>query len=160
MPSAKPLPAAPAIRVRVEKKQARFKRVREAKGPDSAIGEFFLLVAVTALENDVYIPVSIASGKKPTGFVYQIEGSTEGTISTTAISCGGAGITQVTLGTLLYSKIPAGKTATFRILIEIRGKIGSEYGIVINRIHYKLDPSDARYGKFEDDIAGKVLKFK
>lgn len=159
MPKAKPVVPEVALKVQVQKKQARFKRVRESKGPDSGIGEFFLLLQVTALKNDVYIPLSIASGKKPTGFVYQIEGTKEGTISTTSISCTGAGVTQITLGTILYCKIPAGKTAIFRILIEMRGKAGSEYSVTITRIHYKHDPSVARYEKFSETISGQRLRF-
>lgn len=148
-----------AIRVKVRKKQARFKRVREPKGPDTGIGEFFILLDITATKESAYVPLSIASGKKPTGFVYQIEGSKEGAIATTDISCSGAGITQVILGTIRYAKIPAGKTATFRIQIDMKGKVGSEYGVALTRIHYKLDPSDARYQKYEGTIAGKPLRF-
>ncbi len=159
MPKATPVVPEVALEVRVQKKQARFRRVRESKGPDSGIGEFFLLLDVTAENADVYIPLSIASGKKPTGFVYQIEGTKEGTISTTSISCSGTGVTQITLGTILYCKIPAGKTASFRILIEMRGKAGSEYTVAITRIHYKHDPSTARYEKFEKTIPGQRLRF-
>lgn len=159
MPKAIASLSGPAITVKVQKKQARFKRIREVSGPDVGAGEFFLLIEVTAGKEAVYVPLSIASGKKPTGFVYQIEGSKEGALVTTDLSCSGASITKVTLGTLLYAKIPAAKTATFRILIEIRGKIGGEYGVVINRMHYKFDPSDARYQKFESEIPSKFLKF-
>ncbi|MGB4076241.1 MAG: hypothetical protein WBK28_00865 [Minisyncoccia bacterium] len=147
------------MNVRVQKTQARFKRIRVPKGPDIGAGEFFLLVDITAPKETVYIPLSIASGKKPTGFVYQIEGTAEGTIVTTDISCKGAGVTQVTLGTIVYSKIPAGKTATFRILVEMRGRVGKAYGIIISRIHYKQSPSDARYQKFPADIHSSTLKF-
>lgn len=148
-----------SIKVRVQKTQARFKRIRNSQGPGGGVGEFFLLLDITAVQEAVYIPMSIASGKKPTGFVYQIEGTKEGTISTTDISCSGVGVTQVTLGTLLYCKIPAGATATFRVLIEMRGKVGKEYRIVINRIHYKHSPSDARYQKFLEEISTTTLKF-
>ena len=158
MKAAKPQVAEAGIQVKVQKKEARFKRIR-VPGPDAGIGEFFLLIDITAAGGDVYIPISIASGKKPTGFVYQIEGTKEGTISTTSISCKGVGVTQITLGTILYCKIPAGKTASFRILIEMKGKVGSEYGVAINRINYKRDPSDARYKQFLELLPGKYLKF-
>lgn len=158
MPVAKP-PATPAIKVKVQKKQARFRRVRDANSPHAGVGEFFLLLDVAAPKEDVYVPISIASGKKPVGFIYQIEGTKEGSISTTTISCSGAGVTQITLGTLLYAKIPAGKTATFRILIEMRGKTGSEYGITIVQINYKRDLAAARYEKFLEPISGKTVKF-
>ena len=151
--------AEPSIKIHVRKRQARFKRAH-ALGSDQGIGEFFLLVDISALKEIVYIPISIASGKKPTGFVYQIEGTKEGTISTTNISCSGDGITQITLGTLLYCKIPAGKTATFRILVEISGKTGTDYKVVANQINYKLSPNDARYKKFVGDISSEILKFK
>jgi hypothetical protein len=147
-----------SIKVSVLKKQGRFKRIR-VSGPDQGIGEFFLLLDITAVKEAVYIPLSIASGKKPTGFIYQIEGTSEGTISTTNISCKGDGVTQITLGTILYCKIPVGKTATFRILVEMRGKAGKEYKIVINRINYKYNPSDARYQKFMEEISTNTLKF-
>ncbi len=148
-----------SITVRVAKSQARFKRIRDPHGPDRGTGEFFLLVDVMAPQETVYIPVSIASGKKPTGFVYQIEGTAAGEIVTTDISCSGAGVTQVTSGTILYAKIPKGKTASFRILVEMRGKVGKEYAIIIDRINYKFDPSAARYERFLQETKSKTLKF-
>lgn len=146
------------ISVRVGKSQARFKRIR-GPGPDAGIGEFFFLIDITALEEAVYVPLSIASGKKPTGFVYQIEGTAKGEIMTTDISVGGTGVTQVTLGTILYAKVPKGKTAIFRILVEMRGRAGGTYGVVVNRIHYKATPSDARYMKFSEELRSKSIKF-
>lgn len=147
------------ITVRLNESKAHFQRVRNSDGPDIGIGDFFILLDITAVRETVYIPSSVASGKKPTGFVYQIEGTAEGTISTTKISCKGEGVTQIKLGTLLYSKVPKGVTATFRIEIEIRGRLGKEYKIIISRIHYKRDPSDARYQKYVPEIKSKVLKF-
>ena len=141
----------------IQKSQARFKRIRNPEGPDSGVGNFFLLLDITALEKAVHIPISIASSKKPTVFVYQIEGTAEGDISTTDISCRGEGVSKVTLGTLLYAKIPPGKTAAFRIQVEMKGKPGKEYKIVLNRVNYKLDASDARYKKFETAIGTKIL---
>ncbi len=149
-----------SIEIRVQKRQARFKRIRNPQGPDMGVGEFFLLVEITAVQVAVYIPLSVASGKKPAGFVYQIEGTGEGAIATTDISCKGDKITQLLLGTIRYAKIPPGETATFRLLVDIKGKIGKEYTIVINRIHYKHDPSDARYQKFLEEINTPTLKFR
>ncbi len=134
--------------------------MRVPEGRDIGAGEFFLLVDITAVSEAIYIPLSIASGKKPTGFVYQIEGTGEGIISTTTISVKGDGVTQVTLGTILYAKIPAGKTATFRILVEMRGQLGKAYSIVINRIQYKFDANEARYQKTPQEIKTKTLKFR
>jgi hypothetical protein len=145
---------------KVKESQARFKRVHNPPGNDTGVGEFFLLLDIIALQEAVYIPLSIASGKKPSGLVYQIEGTAEGKISTTDISCSGEGVSNITLGTLLYAKVPMGKTATLRLLVEMSGKPGNEYKIVINKVNYKLDPSDARYKKFNTAIATKVLKFK
>ena len=156
---AKPLSAEPVIKVKVEKTQARFKRIREVHKPDTGIGEFFFLIDITALTKDVYIPVSIASGKKPTGFIYAISGTTQGDIATTSISVSGEGVTQLTVGTIVYAKIPATKVATFRILIETRGKIGNEYNVLITQINYKQDPSDARYGKFLEALPSKSVRF-
>lgn len=147
-----------SIKVKVQKSQVRFRKLRDPKEKNLGIGEFFLLIDIAASAKDLYIPLSIASGKKPTGFVYQIEGTRPGAISTTTISCKGAGVTQVTLGTIVYSRIPAGKTATFRILVEIRGKVPEEYRVVINCINYKFAPSDARYQKYLKEISTKTLK--
>lgn len=148
------------IHVKVEESQGRFERIRRPGERDQGHGEFFLRMDVTAPKKTLYIPLSIASGKKPTGFIYHIEGTAEGIIHTTNISCRGDGITKITLGTLLYAKIPAGKTATFRILVETRGPIGKEYMIVINRINYKFDPSDARYTRFDTEIPSKTVRFR
>jgi hypothetical protein len=151
---------ADALKVRIQKSQARYTRVRDPKGPDAGIGEFFLLLDITAVHKTLYIPISIASGKKPTGFIYHIEGTAAGAISTTDISCSGAGVQQITLGTIRYAKIPAGKTATFRIQVEMAGKVGKAYSIVINTINYKFDPSDARYAKYQEPIASKTATFR
>lgn len=147
------------IEVKVEKSQARFKRIRRTDGEDIAAGEFFLLLNITALDVPVYIPISIASGKKPVGFIYHIEGTGEGQIDTTDISGRGEGVTKITLGTLLYAKVPAGKTADFRISVHIIGNFSKEYKIVINRINYKLDPQDARYQRYDEEISSETVKF-
>lgn len=147
------------LKVKVQKSQARFKRIKTPGEDDIGHGEYFLLLDITALKEDVYIPISIASGKKATGFIYQIEGTAEGKIFTTDLTCRGEGITKITLGTLLYAKIPVGMTASFRMQIEIRGGISKEYKIVINRINYKLNPSDARYKRLDVAIGTKEIKF-
>lgn len=149
-----------AMVLKVQKKQASFKRTRVKDGPDVVAGSFFLLIDVSATNETLFIPISIASGKKPTGFVYQIEGTGEATISTTDISCKGDKLSQVRLGTLVYAKIPVGTTGTFRIIIEMRGKVGKSYKIMIAKINYKHDPSDARYQVLQKDISTNYLKFK
>ena len=136
-----------------------FRRTRVPDGPDPIVGKFSFVIDIAAVAGDVYLPVSIASGKKPTGFVYQIEGTVRGFISTTDISCTGEGITQITLGTIVYCKIPKGMTATFRIRVEMKGQVGKSYRIVIRQIQYKRDPGDARYQRSPQDIRTKMLKF-
>jgi hypothetical protein len=142
------------------KSKADFVRTRNPNGPDQGTGTFLLELAITPAAATIYLPISIASGKKATGFVYQIEGTAAGTIDTTEITCHGDGVTKITLGTLLYAKIPVGTTATFRFLITIGGKIGKEYTVVINRINYKLHPTDARYTRFDTELRTKTLKFR
>ncbi|KND47115.1 MAG: hypothetical protein AB199_01645 [Parcubacteria bacterium C7867-004] len=136
-----------------------FRRTYVPDGPDPVIGKFSFILDITAPTEDIYIPVSIASGKKPTGFVYQIEGTVPGLISTTAISCEGDGIAQITLGTIVYAKIPKGLTSTFRIRVEMRGKVGKSYTVAIRQINYKRNPSDTRYQKSLQEIRAKMLKF-
>lgn len=146
------------VKVREMKESSR--RVDNPDGPDPVIGKFWFTLDITALVRDIYIPVSISSGKKPTGFSYQIEGTVPGTIKTMNISCKGEGITQVTHGTIVYCKIPAGLTATFEIRVEMRGALSKEYRIVIYQIQYKFSPTDTRYQKSSQDIRSKTEKFK
>lgn len=146
------------ITVKVKKDQARFERVKVKDEKDKAFGEFFMMVEITTKKDIVFIPLSIASGKKPTGFMYQIEGTAEGVITTANVTVRGEGVTQVTLGTLLYAKIPAGKTAAFRIQATIRGKFGKTYEIVINRINYRLSLTDARYQQYLKPILSDRVK--
>lgn len=148
------------MRVRVSKSQARFTRVRDPRGPDEGIGDFFMLIEVTARIDAVCIPISIASGKKPAGFVYQIEGTGESSISTTEIACTGEGVTQIVSGTIRYAQIRKGKTATFRIRVMMRGKVGKEYAIIFERLHWKKQVSDARYERYLDPAKSKILKFR
>lgn len=154
-----PAVASPAIATRIKKSQTRFKRINDPEGRDRGAGEFFLLLDITAKHETIYIPISIASGKKPTGFVYQIEGTAPGEIETTEIKVEGAGITQITAGTILYAKIPKGSTATFRILVKMRGKLHKTYRIIIDRINYKFDPNDARYQRYDEAGTSKQLTF-
>lgn len=144
---------------KIIKAKASFKRIKDTKGPDHVIGNFLLEINITATDKAIHIPLSIASGKKATGFVYQIEGTDIGKIITTDIDSEGAGLTQITSGTIVYSKIPTSKTATFSIKITMKGKVGKTYGIVINTINYKFDPKDSRYQKFEIPLKSGVLKF-
>ena len=146
------------ISVKLGKDQARFERVKVEGEKDKAFGKFLIMIEVTAKNSDVFLPLSIASGKKPTGFIYQIEGTAEGVITTADVTVRGDGVSQVTLGTLLYAKIPAGKTATFRIQTTIRGKAAKTYKIIINRINYKLALTDARYQQYLKPIVSDSVK--
>lgn len=155
-----PVPEDEYIEVKLLKSQARFERIEKKDAPDHGIGHYLLEVQVRAKKADVYMPVSIASGKKSTGFVYMIEGTAEGNIVKTDISVRGDGLTQITSGTLKYAKIAHGKKAEFRMQIEMRGKVGKAYAIVIDRVHYKLSPSDARYKRNEKTLRSRTLQFK
>jgi hypothetical protein len=148
------------IGVAIEKSQARFTRTKNSEGPDKSVGSYFLILEVMSKKGTVHIPLSIASGKKVTGFMYQIEGTSTGSLSTAEVSARGEGVMQVTLGTLRYVKIPEGKIASFRIQVEIKGKIGKEYTVVIHQINYKLNTTDARYKKFTGGVRSRTLEFK
>ena len=149
----------PYIDVKVKKSQARFERIKQKGLEDKTVGKFYLEIDITAKQQVVFIPISIASGKKPAGFMYQIEGTAEGQIATTDIKTRGEGVSQVTLGTLLYAKIPVGQTASFQIQATIRGKLGKVYKIVFTRLNYKLNLTDARYERYLKEITSDSVKF-
>ncbi len=140
------------ISVKVKKKQARAERIRLDDAKDKVLAKFFLEIEITTKQENVFIPLSIASGKKTAGFMYQIEGTAPGTIATADIKVRGEGVTQVTVGTLLYAKIPAGKTASFQIHAIVRGTFGNTYKIVFTRLNYKLNLTDARYQQYLKEI--------
>lgn len=147
------------IEVKTKKSQARYEVMRKNGEPDKGVGRFFLQINITTKKETVFVPLSIASGKKVTGFMYLIEGTGEGLITTAEVGCRGEGVTQVTIGTLLYAKIPPKATGEFRIQISTRGKRGKTYKITINRINYKLNIADARYQQYLKPIVGDSVKF-
>lgn len=147
------------ITVKIKKDQARFERVKVEGAKDKALGNFFLMIEITAKKSDVFIPLSIASSQKPTGFMYQIEGTGEGSVSNASVTVRGEDVTQVTVGTLVYVKIPPTKIATFRILATIKGKVGKTYKITITRINYKLAITDPRYQQYLKPIVSDSVKF-
>jgi hypothetical protein len=147
------------ITVKIKKDQARFERIKKKDEPDKGVGHFLLMIDITAKSGDIYVPLSIASGKKPTGFIYQIEGTAEGMIANADVTVRGEWVTQITVGTLLFAKIPQGSTASFRILTTIRGKIGKTYKITITRINYKLNQTDPRYQQYIKEIVSDSVKF-
>ena len=147
------------VSIVVDKKQARFIRIKQKGVEDKAEGRFFTELAVTAKQQDVYFPLSVASGKKTAGFMYQIEGTAEGTIVTTDIKVQGKGVTLVTVGTLVYAKIPAKGSAAFKIQVVIRGSFAKRYKIVFTRLNYKLMLTDARYQQYLKEIHSESVLF-
>lgn len=122
------------------------------------MANFFMAIDVAAEQVAVFIPLSIASGKKVAGFMYQIEGTAEGTIETAEVEVQGKGVSQITVGTLLYAKIPAGVTATFRVLARVRGNAGKVYKIVVTRLNYKFAVTDARYQQYLKEMPSDSVK--
>ena len=153
-----PSPSDAPLSIRIKETQENFKRIRDPQGPDTGIGTFLLFLEITPRNESVYIPLSVASGKKPTGFIYQIEGTKKGEIVTAGVTVKGTGVEEVTLGTITYARVPAGTGALFRVTIEIKGFMQNSYRVQITNINYKLNPSDARYKKLETSIASKNLK--
>ncbi len=149
----------PHIEVKIKKNQAHFQRIKQKGVEDKAVGKFYIEVAITSKQQEVFVPVSIASGKKTAGFMYQIEGTAPGAIVTADVTVRGDEVSQVTLGTLLFAKIPTGKTATFRIQSTIRGKFGKSYKIVFSRLNYKLYLPDLRYQQYLKEIHSESVVF-
>ena len=147
------------LSVKRTKNDSRFERVRKKDEPDKAVGHYYVKLDITAKAQTVYIPLSIASGKKQTGFIYQIEGTGDSSIVTAQVKSRGEEVTQVTLGTIVYAKIPPQKTAEFTIQVEIRGRVGKVYKFIIHRINYKLAVTDARYNQYLQGIPSDTLKF-
>ncbi len=146
--------------IKVQKTDAHFYRLKKQKDTDDlGLGKFLLLIDITASKETLYIPISIASGRKSAGFIYQIEGTTKGSAIATIETRGKDSVT-VTSGTISYSKILAGKTETFKIFTEVTGAEGKTYQVVVSRINYKLNPNDLRYKRFLTEIRTKTLKFK
>lgn len=148
------------ISVRLKEVKKSTHKIPNPDGPDPVQGKFWFTIDIQAGARDLYVPVSISSGKKPTGFSYQIEGTVQGSIKTASVECKGDGITQITHGTIIYAKIPAGLTASFKIRIEMRGTLNKSYRIVVHQLQFKFSPMDTRYQKLLLDIKGKMEKFR
>lgn len=140
------------IDVKVKNKQSRSERIKKKGGADTVLGKFYMQIEVTAKQSAVFIPLSVASGKRTAGFMYQIEGTAEGSVVTAEPRVRGEGVSQVKVGTLLFVKIPVGKTASFEIRTTIRGKSKKEYKIVITRLNYKLSLSETRYQQYLKEL--------
>jgi hypothetical protein len=146
------------IEVRLKKKQARFVRIKRKEADDRAIGKFYVEVAITAEQAPIFVPLSLASGKKTAGFMYHIEGGSAASILKTDIQVRGDGVSQITVGTLLFAKLPTGSTATFRIQVEIEGGFGKTYALTFTRVHYKLALADVRYQQYLKEFhSGSVV---
>ena len=145
------------IGVKVKKNQAHAERIKLKDEKDKVLGKFYIEVDITAKQEDVFIPLSIASGKKIAGFMYQIEGTAEGRVDTAEVRVRGEGVTQVTVGTLLYARVPKGETASFEIRATVRGTYNNTYKIIFTRLNYKLRLADARYEQYLKEIHGKNI---
>ncbi len=148
----------PYIEVKVAKNQGRFQKIEQNGVADKTLGKFFLEIVITAKQETVYVPISAASGKKTAGFMYQIEGTAAGSIVGTEIKVRGEGVSQVTLGTLIFAKVPGGSSARFQIQATIKGDAGKAYKIVITRINYKLELSEVRYEQYLKEIHSDSIK--
>jgi hypothetical protein len=161
-PKAKALPSVPPMVARVVRTQSHFYKNKLPKLSEyegKGLGVFFLLFEITAGPQALHIPISIASGRKSAGFLYLVEGGSEG-VSTAVIQAkGGKGVTTVTSGSVVYTKIPSGMTASFIVNAEIIGLLRENYKIVVSTISYKTSPNDFRYKKFQTALSTSDLPF-
>lgn len=134
-------------------------RVSNPKGPDTNIARYYVRLDIRATKYTLYIPVSIASGKKSTGFIYQIEGTGEANASAT-IDSQGKNTTRVTFGSIEYCKIPPGQVASFKIITKVKGKRPKQYKFVLSRINYKLNPNDSRYKRVLTEISTDFIQLR
>ncbi len=147
------------IDVKVKKSQSRFERVKKKGFPDKAFGHFFLRIEILAEQADIYVPLSIASGKKVAGLMYHIEGTDTATIEKASLDVRGEGISQVTVGTLVFAKIPKGRKGLFEVRTTLRGSFGKKYRLVFTRLNYKLQLSDVRYQQYLKEIPSDQVSF-
>lgn len=118
------------------------------------------MIEITAKKFDVFIPLHSFWQETRGLYVPNRKVPGKGKIATADVTVRGDGVSQVTLGTLLYTKVPTGKTALFRIQATIRGKLkGQTYQVTINRINYKLTLSDVRYQQYLKPIMSDSVKF-
>jgi hypothetical protein len=147
------------LSIKKQKSQARFTRVRKEGSQDGAIGHYFITLDITAQGETVYVPLTIATGKKTAGFMYQIESTAEASVARAVVDASGKGVTLITLGTLVYVKILARTTVEFRIQVDIRGKLGKQYRLNFYRMSYKHVLTEARYQAYEKPMYSDTLKF-
>jgi hypothetical protein len=147
------------VEVRVKKNQGRHEKIKQKGRADKVEGKFYLELEIASKQADVYIPLSIASGKKTAGFMYQIEGTDEGSIVSAEVRVRGERVSQVMVGTLTYAKVPAKAKAAFEIRSTIKGKPGKVYKLVFTRINYKLSIAEARYQQYLKEIQSDKVTF-
>jgi hypothetical protein len=147
------------LSVRLTGTKFRFTRTKVEDGPDKAVGEFRIILELTTKRAPISIPLSIASGKTVAGFMYQIEGTGESSIASASVSLRTRGLTQTSIGTLRYATLPAGQKSELELTVTVRGKVGRQYQIVLNRINYKLTPADPRYQQYLKPLASKSQRF-
>lgn len=148
------------ITVVTQKTEAHFSAGYDRDRTDRlGVGSYFFNLTVTAHASTVYVPISIASGRKSTGFIYQVEGTGEGT-GTGSVDGRGDGVTTISFGSITYFKIPPERTVSFKILVQVTAPRKHSYKVVIGRVNYKLNTSDARYKRLITDIGTKAVKFK
>lgn len=160
--SSKTLPQVPPLSLRVVRTQAHFyetKLPRQSEYKGKGLGVYFLLFEVTSGIEALYIPISIATGRKSAGFLYVTEGDGKGATTVALTSEGGREVTTITSGSVVYTRIPAGKTAMFRINGEVIGTKEEVYRILITTVSYKVNPNDFRYKKFYTELSTEKLFF-
>lgn len=91
--------------------------------------------------------------------MYQIEGGAAGSIIGTEMKVRGEGVSQLTVGTLLFAKIPTGSTASFQIQVSITGSFGKTYKIVFTRLNYKRKLTEQRYQQYLKELHSDTVKF-
>ena len=151
------------LRIQVTNRTKHFRKITDSKGNVLGEGTFSLHLVLTPATGTLYVPLSIASGKKPTGLVYLINGTGESSIVTAHVEIRdikASGVREILLGTIRYVEIPQGVTATLRVRLTMRGRIGKEYSVLIARMQYKTHLSDTRYQKEELALETDVLKFR
>lgn len=139
--------------------QAHADTIKQRGVADKHLGKFLIGLSITAAQLPVYIPLSVASGKKTAGFMYHIEGTAEGSIVAAEVRVRGKGISQIKVGTLLYAKVPVETTASFELRITIRGSEKKSYRIAITRINYKTNLTDTRYHQYLKEIPSRNVTF-
>ncbi|MFM2423795.1 MAG: hypothetical protein RLZZ70_182 [Candidatus Parcubacteria bacterium] len=147
------------VSIKSKKQQAKFQRVKIESGRDKATGTYMIEIAVTAKTQPVYIPLTIASGKTTSGFMYHINGTDESSIGRAGVVVTGEGVKRITIGSLDYAELAPKVTGLFQLEVVIKGRVGQTYQIIVNRINYKLTLTDPRYQQYLKPIESKVLRF-